>query len=71
MQDFSKLSGLKYNYYLQEYIYYSNKGYTKKVTPANQKVLTVQVTLQKTAPVLKKNPEYLSQANFIKSFPPR
>ena len=70
MQDFSKLSGLKYNRYLQEYIYYSNKGYTQKNTYSSKSADSASDPA-KDSSCFEKNPEYLSQANFIKSLPPR
>ena len=48
---FSKTSGLKYDYYCQGYILFSNRRHTqKKITPGREKGLT----LQKQVQILKK-----------------
>ena len=47
---FSKIR-LKYDYYCQGYIHFSNRRHTKKITPGREKVLT----LRKPVRILRKN----------------
>ena len=53
---FSKPSGLKYKQYFQGYIHFSNRRYTKKITPGRAKVSK----LQKPVRILKNISEYES-----------
>ena len=52
---FTKPSGLKYDYYCQGYIHFSNRGRTKKLATGREKLLTLQKPVQIKK---KKNSEY-------------